>query len=364
MQNLEIQTTERSRLPDVDFDNLGFGGNFADHMFSMVYQDGRWTDHKIVPYGPIPIAPGTGSLHYSQSAFEGLKAFHGADGVIRIFRPDMNAKRLANSCERLCLPEVDERTFKAAIRELVQIDKAWIPQKRGQALYIRPLIFGDEEHLDVRPSNRYRFIVMTCPVRAYYGDEIAPVALDVQNHYTRAAPGGVGESKTGGNYAAALLPGEKARASGFNQALWLDGVEHRYVEEVGQMNIFFRMGDTVVTPDLRGTILPGVTRDSVITLLHDRGITVEERRIDIDEVAEGIRSGHLTEAFGAGTAAVISPVGQIAVQGERLTINDNKLGPLTSQLYDAVTAIQYGEVEDTHNWNMIIGNEGAQAAAE
>jgi branched-chain amino acid aminotransferase len=359
MENLSIERVAESRRSTANYDDLGFGKLFSDHMFSMAFEDGRWHDHRIMPYGPISIAPGTGSLHYSQSAFEGLKAFRGTDGAIRVFRPDMNAKRLARSCERLCLPEVDEATFKAAVRELVRIDSSWIPTKRGQALYIRPLIFGDEEHLDVRPSDRYRFLMMASPVRAYYGDEVAPVALQVQDSYTRAAPGGVGEAKTGGNYAASLLPGERSRQAGFNQALWLDGVEHRFVEEVGQMNIFFRFGDTVVTPDLRGTILPGVTRDSVITLLHDSGVAVEERRIDIAEVVDGIKTGHLREAFGAGTAAVISPVGKIAVRGELMEINNNEVGTCTADLYDRITAIQYGETNDPHNWNMVIDDTAA-----
>lgn len=366
MDNLNITRVASSRLPEVDRDNLGFGNYFSDHMFSMVHEDGEWRDHQILPYGPISVGPGMGSLHYSQSVFEGLKAFRGTDGRIRVFRPDMNARRLANSCERLCLPRVDEATFKGAIRELVRLDEAWIPSPRGQSLYLRPLLFGTEEHLEVRPSSTYRFIIMTSPVRAYYDAAAGPVALQVQDRYTRAAPGGVGESKTGGNYAAALLPGEEARANGYNQALWLDGVEHRYIEEVGQMNIFFRFGDTVVTPDLHGTILPGVTRDSVITLLHDEGIRVEERRIAIEEVVDGVRDGTLREAFGAGTAAVIAPVGRISVRGEVLDINANQAGELTASLYDRITAIQYGETNDRHNWNMIIdsGDGAAADAAE
>lgn len=358
IERLSIERAGSSRLGSVDFDQLGFGDHFSDHMFSMRYADGCWSDARIMPYGPIPMLPGTGSLHYGQSVFEGLKAFRGVDGRIRVFRPEMNARRLARSSERLCIPTIDEETFKAAIRALVHVEQSWVPSGRGQALYLRPIVFGCEAHLEVRPARSYRFLIMASPVRGYYGDQSAPVALQVQERFTRAAPGGVGEAKTGGNYAASLLPGERSRAQGYNQALWLDGVEHRFVEEVGQMNIFFRFGDRVVTPDLRGTILPGVTRDSVITLLHDAGYTVEERRIDIAEVVAGARNGTLQEAFGAGTAAVVAPVGRIAVGDEVLEINANRAGPLTDELYARITAIQYGEAEDRHGWNMFIGNAG------
>jgi branched-chain amino acid aminotransferase len=363
MDNFPITKVDASRRASVDYDNLGFGDYFSDHMFSMVYEDGTWRDHQIMPYGPIPMPPGMGSLHYSQSVFEGLKAFRGTDDRVRVFRPDMNARRLSRSCERLCLPQVDEATFMTAVNELVRLDQDWIPNRRGEALYLRPLLFGTEAHLEVRPSSTYRFLIMTSPVRAYYGDKSSPVSLQVQDSYTRAAPGGVGEAKTGGNYAASLLPGERSRADGFNQALWLDGVEHRYVEEVGQMNIFFRFGDTVVTPALLGTILPGVTRDSVLALLRDAGMKVEERRIDIAEVIDGAKSGALTEAFGAGTAAVIAPVGRLAVRGEVLDINGFQQGDLTQSLYDQITAIQYGDTNDAHQWNMIIDGAGPVVAA-
>jgi branched-chain amino acid aminotransferase len=364
MDNVSVVPVSRSRLAEVDFDNLGFGNYFSDHMFSMDYENGAWQNPSIIPYGPIEIEPGTGALHYSQSVFEGLKAFRGCDGQIRVFRPDMNAARMARSCERLCIPPIDTDTFKAAVRELLRLDRRWVPNHRGQSLYLRPIIFGVEPHLEVRPASRYRFLIMTSPVRAYYGEESPPVALRVQESYTRAAPGGVGESKTGGNYAASLLPGEQARNQGFNQALWLDGVEHRYVEEVGQMNIFFRFGETVVTPELRGTILPGVTRDSVLTLLRDEGVSVEERRVDIAEVVSGLKDGTLNEVFGAGTAAVVAPVGRIAIGDEVLSVNENKRGALTGKMYDALTAIQYGETNDHYQWNMLIPPDAGAAAAE
>ncbi len=363
LSDLTIRKTERSRLPQVDYENLGFGDVFSDHMFTMRHSGGRWQEPRIVPFGPIPLSPAVASLHYGQSVFEGLKAFRGHDGLVRLFRPEMNARRLRESCRRLCVPVLDEETCLAAIRRLVALDHAWIPSRRGQALYIRPIIISNESQLEVRPSEEYLFIVFTAPVRTYYEITAAPVALKVQDRYTRSAPGGIGFAKTAGNYAAALLPGEEARQEGFGQALWLDGAEHRYVEEVGQMNIFFKLNGTVVTPALQGTILPGVTRDSVITLLRDRGVPVEERRITIDEVCQAIRRGDLEEAFGAGTAAVVSPVGRIAFQGETLEINDNKPGPLTGSLYEEITAIHFGETNDRHGWTTVVATDAAAAAA-
>lgn len=361
LTDLRIHPVEHSRIDQVDFDRLGFGGVYSDHMFVMEYRDGHWCDPRIEPYGPLSLAPGVASLHYGQSIFEGLKAFYGVDGAIRLFRPDRNAARLNASAERLCIPAIDPALFVAAVKRLVRIDRDWIPRRRGESLYIRPLLIGTEEYLDVRPARRYLFVIMTAPARAYF-EGGAGVALHVQDRYTRAAPGGTGFAKTGGNYAASLLPGERSRAAGYQQALWLDGVEHRYVEEVGQMNIFFRFRDRVVTPALQGTILPGVTRDSLITLLRERGHVVEERRIAIDEVIEGSRDGSLLEAFGAGTAAVVAPVGRIGYRGEDYLINAGDCGPLTRELYQAVTAIQYGETPDTRGWIETV-DEPATAAA-
>ncbi|MCP5154525.1 MAG: branched-chain amino acid aminotransferase [Ectothiorhodospiraceae bacterium] len=354
LDNLEITRVAESRIGSVDFENLGFGNLFSDHMFSMRYEGGAWREPRILPYGPISIDPANATLQYAQSVFEGLKAFRGVDGKVRVFRPDMNLARMRTSCERICIPPPDEAMFMGAIEHLVALDQAFIPSKRGQALYIRPIVFSDEGHLEVRPSTRYRFLVMTGPVRAYFDASMAAVALKVEERQTRAAPGGVGFAKTGGNYAASLRPGESARAEGYAQVLWLDGVEHRYVEEVGAMNIFFRIDDTVVTPALQGTILPGVTRDSVLTLLRDRGIEVEERRIALDEIVEASRRGRLREAFGAGTAAIIAPVGRIACRGEELVVANGESGTLTRELYEAITGIQRGEVEDRHGWNRLI----------
>ena len=353
---IAITRVERSRLPSVDFDALGFGTVFCDHMFSQEYADGAWGRAEIVPYAPIALEPGTASLHYGQTVFEGLKAFRGEDGVFRIFRPDMNAARLQQSCQRLCIPAVDEAVFTEALCALVRIDHAWIPHQRGHAFYIRPLIFASESHLDVRPSQRFRFIIMTSPVRQYFDPDAPAVSLHVEEHFTRSAPGGTGFAKTAGNYAASLLPGEESRRAGFDQVLWLDGREHRYVEEVGQMNIFFKMNGRVVTPPLRGTILPGVTRDSVITLVRDRGLECEERLVPIAEIVAAIKSGAMDEVFGAGTASVISPVGRIAYRGETLEINNREPGPLSRSLYDEILAIQHGEIKDRHGWTLQVAD--------
>jgi branched-chain amino acid aminotransferase len=357
LEGLSVTRVRKSRLAQVNFGDLGFGRYFSDHMFSLEYRDGRWGDPRILPYGEVGIEPGAASLHYGQTVFEGLKAFMGKDGRVRVFRPDMNAKRLLDSCGRICIPPIEPELFFEAIRLLVELDREWIPRKRGQALYIRPIIFSTESHLEVRPSRRFRFLVMTSPVRTYYEENKRTVALKVEEHYARATPGGTGFAKTGGNYAASLLPGDEARRQGFDQVLWTDGAQHQYAEEVGQMNIFFRFRDRVVTPKLRGTILPGVTRDSVLRLLADFGVRAEERLIPVDEVVEAIRSGGMREVFGAGTAAVISPVGRIAYRGETLLVNNDQPGELAERLYHEITAIQYGEIADRHGWNRLIDLE-------
>ncbi len=362
LSNLKIQRVAESRLGSVDFDRLGFGDVYSDHMFSMRYDDGRWHSPEVLPFGPISLPPASATLHYGQSVFEGLKGFMGVDGVVRVFRPDRNAERLRHSCERMCIPAVDEEVFFRAIDELVRLDHGWIPRKRGQAFYIRPLIVATEPQLEVRPARSYRFLVMTAPVRAYFDTASAAVALSVEERFTRASPGGTGETKTAGNYGASLYPGQSANAAGYAQVLWLDGVEHRYVEEVGAMNIFFRFRDRVVTPALRGTILRGVTRDSVITLLRDRGLEVEEGLVAIDEVIDAIGNGELVEAFGAGTAAIIAPVGKIAYRGKEWVINGNATGELTRELYDTITGIQLGEIEDRHGWNRLIPVEDGEQA--
>ncbi len=350
----EIQRTEHSRLAGVDFSSLGFGNVFSDHMYRLSYAHGRWVEPRIVPYGPIPIDPIAGALHYGQSVFEGLKAFRGDDGALRVFRADRNYARMAASCERLCIPPVPEAAFHGAYRQLLRLDHEWVPRAPGESLYIRPIVLASEGLLEVRPAQRYEFIVATAPVCNYFGHNSEPVSLHVERRYTRAAPGGTGAAKTGGNYAASLHPSARAREHGCQQVLWLDGAEHRYVEEAGQMNIFFRFADRVVTPPLAGTILPGVTRESVLELLQAQGIATEERAIGIDEVFDAIRSGDLLEAFGAGTAAVIAPIGNLTQNGDSYDINGRTTGELTRALYRELTDIQYGRVPDRFGWAEIV----------
>ena len=351
-----IKTTRvtQSRLETVDFNDLGFGSVFSDHMFQVDYVNGFWSEPEIVPYGPFSIAPGALCLHYGQSVFEGLKAYMGVDGLPRIFRPDRNASRLQNSCKRLCIPAFDESLFLMALDHLVQLDANWIPKERGKALYFRPLIIGLEANLTVKPSDNYRFYIMSSPVREYFSKSNPTISLKAEHSFTRAAPGGMGHAKTAGNYAASLLPGIRSLSEGHDQVLWLDGVNHEYVEEVGQMNIFFQIGNKVITPELRGTILPGVTRDSVLELLRRRGIVCEERRVSIQEIVDAAYAGSLVEAFGAGTAAVIAPVGNIDVNGQQIEINNSAPGPLASSLYNEILDIQTGVSDDVFNWNRMV----------
>ncbi|MCZ6474123.1 MAG: branched-chain amino acid aminotransferase [SAR324 cluster bacterium] len=357
LSNFPVTRVAQSRLPLVDFDNPGFGAIFSDHMFSVDYREGQWREPRIHPYGAITIEPGVSMLHYGQTVFEGYKVFRTVDGDALIFRPDMNAKRLHNSCQRLCIPIMElEALTKLLIestRELIQLDHAWIPPHHGQSLYVRPLVIGTEATLEVRAATSYRLMVMTSPVGSYFRTGQDGVSLKVEERYTRAASGGgLGSAKTAANYAASLLPGFESQQEGFNQVLWLDSDEHRFVEEVGAMNIFFKIGGTVVTPPLGGSILPGVVRDSSLTLLREWGLPVQERRITIDEVAQASAEGTLEEVFGAGTAAVICPVASIGYRGQVLRVGPPVPGELTKRLYDEITAIQYGNVADRHGWTL------------
>ncbi|MFT5116046.1 MAG: branched-chain amino acid aminotransferase [Parasphingorhabdus sp.] len=347
----------QSRLPLVNFEELGFGSIFSDHMFSMIYEDGAWKNPEIHPYRALAIEPGVSMLHYGQTVFDGYKAFRGLDGEARIFRPEMNARRLYNSCQRLCIPimaveELIEIVIEAT-RQLIGLDHAWIPSQWGHSLYVRPLVIGTEPTLEVRAANSYRFMIITSPVGSYFTNLKKGVSLHVEDRFTRAASvGGLGAAKTAANYAASLLPASESRQQGFDQVLWLDGNEHRYVEEVGAMNIFFKIDGKIVTPPLGGSILPGIVRDSVLTLLNDWGLPVEVRQISIDEVIEAFRSGAMEEMFGAGTAAVICPIASIGFKGELFQVASARPGELTQRLYDELTGIQYGKLPDRHNWNV------------
>jgi branched-chain amino acid aminotransferase len=351
---MEIKKTDRSRRNQVDFDSLGFGEVFSDHMLVLDYKNGKWGDPQIIPYGKIEIYPALCSLHYGQVVFEGLKAFYTRSGDINVFRLQKYHERLNRSNERLCIPEIGLDLFREGLTELVKLDNRWVPRKRGYSLYIRPFVFATDNFLGVKVSESYRFIIITSPVGAYYKEGINPVKLTTAGEYVRAARGGLGAAKTPANYAATLLPGEMAKKKGFTQVLWLDGVDGKYVEEVGTMNIFFLIGDELITPPLEGTILPGVTRDSVIHLAKEWKIKATERKISIDEVFKTTKDGRLKEIFGSGTAAVISPVGEIHHNIGSIIINEGKIGPLAQKLYDEITGIQYGEKEDKYGWCYLI----------
>lgn len=350
MSDIKITKSKTSKIDSVDFENLGFGEVFSDHMFSMDYENGEWINQRIEPYGKIEFEPAMCTLHYAQAVFEGLKAFHVRDGSINIFRPEKNLERMNRSNERMCMPTIDKDMFFDAMTELIKLERDWIPKDTGHSLYIRPFIFGTENFLGVHPSSTYRFMIILSPVGAYYKEGFNPVSLLVPEEYVRAVKGGVGEAKTAGNYAASLLPAEIAQKKGFTQVLWLDGEHHKYIDEVGTMNIFFVIDDEVITPPLEGSILPGVTRDTVLDLTKSWGMKVNERRISIDELIRSSKEGRLQEVFGTGTAAVISPVDEIQYRDTNININHGQIGPIARRLFDEISGIQYGEISDTHGW--------------
>ncbi len=355
MAQYKITKSETSKINNVNWDDLKFGFYFTDHIFISDYADGEWNEGEIVPYGPMPVEPTMCTLHYGQTVFEGLKAFRSKTGGVNIFRPIMNAKRLAHSSEKVCIPTYDPDKLVQDIVELVKLEDKWIPSQRGHSLYIRPLVYGSGNFLGVHPSATYRCIIMASPVGAYYKEGINPVKIKVENGYTRAVRGGLGSAKTAANYAASLFAGTQAQKDGYAQVLWLDAISREVIDEVGAMNIMFLIGDELITPSLdQGTILAGVTRDSVLTLARDWGMKVSERHITIDEVFEAHKSGELKEVFGTGTAAVISPVGLLNYNGEDMIINDGKIGAFSQKMYDTITGIQYGEIEDKYNWNLHI----------
>ncbi len=330
---------------------LGFGKIFSDHMFLMDYAEGTgWKNARIVPFGPLDLLPTSVVLHYAQEIFEGLKAYYAKDGGICLFRPERNAERMNRSASRLCMPPVPVEDQIRAIEELVRVDREWIPRGSGASLYIRPAMIATESALGVHPSTEYLYFIVTGPVGAYYAKGFEPVSILVEENYIRATRGGLGEAKTGANYAASILAAKEAKAKGFDQVLWLDAERRRFVEEVGTMNIFFVFGGELVTPPLSGSILPGVTRDSVIELAREWKIPVLERPVEIDEVIRRAEDGSLTEAFGSGTAAVISPVGSFSYRGREARVGDGRVGTMSLRFYEGITGIQYGVVEDRHHW--------------
>ena len=347
-------SVERTKNPKTQPspDNYGFGRHFSDHMLLCEYAEakGGWQAPKITPYHNLEIDPGASVLHYGQALFEGMKAFRGDDGTIRIFRPEMNAKRMQDGAERLCMQAPSTEVFVESIRKFTEVEAAWVPKAPGTALYLRPTLIGTEAYLGVRPANNYLFYIVASPVGGYYGEGIEAVKIWVETQFARCAPGGIGAVKAGGNYAASLYAATEAKKRGFAQVLWLDAAQKRFVEEVGTMNVFFVIGDKVITPPLQGTILPGVMRDSAIQLMKSLGYTVEERQISLDEVLMANERGVLKEAFGTGTAASISPVGQLGLEGRTITINDGRPGPIARELYATITDIQYGRKADPFGW--------------
>lgn len=344
-------TKTKHPKPHPDETNLGFGKIFTDHMFNMDYNPEKgWHNPRIEPYGPIQMEPSTMSLHYGQSIFEGLKAFRTDSGKIQLFRPKDNFKRFNRSARTLCIPEVDETFALEALKQLLIIEKDWIPKTPGTSLYIRPTIIAMDPFVGLRASHTYRFFIILSPVGAYYAEGFNPVKIWVTNKHVRAVRGGIGEAKTAGNYAASLYASEMAHKEGYTQVLWLDGVELKYIEEVGSMNIFFVIDDELITPALTGSILSGITRDSVIALAKYWKMKVSERRISINELLEAHKNGKLQEVFGSGTAAVISPVGIMKYRDEVLTIGDGSAGPISMKFFKGITDIQYGRSEDIMNW--------------
>ena len=353
MQTIRIERTTAPKEKPGQDNPLVFGTIFTDHMFVMDYdEENGWHDPRVIPYQPLVLEPSCMVFHYGQEMFEGLKAYKADDGRILLFRPDKNIERANRSNRRLSIPEIPEDIFLEALKTVVKVDADWIPTRPGTALYIRPFVIATDPFLGVRPSHTYKFIIILSPVGAYYESGLDPVKIWIEDEYVRAVKGGIGEAKTGGNYVASLASQVKAHDEGYAQVLWLDGVHRKYIEEVGAMNIFFKINGTVVTPALNGSILPGVTRDSAIQLCKMWGIPVEERQISVDEVIKTAESGEMEECFGTGTAAVVSPVGELRFENEKMPISNNHIGELTQRIYDTITGIQLGRIEGPEGWSV------------
>ena len=348
--------TEKMKQKTSDVNQLGFGKFFTDRMLVVEWKPEQgWHNGRIEPYAPFMLDPSCMVLHYSQEIFEGLKAYKWSDGRIALFRPEMNARRFNQSADRMCMPELTDDIFIKGIEQLVSLEKDWVPSAAGTSLYIRPAMIAVEAALGVKPASHYYFFVILSPVGAYYSGGFKPISIMVEDHYVRAVPGGTGEAKTGGNYASSIKSALEAKKKGYDQVLWLDGCQKRYVEEVGSMNMFFAYGKKVVTASLNGSILSGVTRDSVLKIAASMGYEVEERMIDINDLMADIRNGKVTEAFGSGTAAVITSVGKLCFKDEIVEFNNGQVGELTQKLYDTLTGIQTGKIKDEFGWVRFIG---------
>jgi branched-chain amino acid aminotransferase len=350
--DIKITKTNNSRLAQTDFNNLPFGKTFSDHMFVADYADGEWKNFEIVPYAEIGLSPAISALHYGQAFFEGLKAYKHANGKVSLFRPEKNAERFNKSAERLCMPDLPEDIFVQSITALVDLDRDWIPANANHSLYIRPFMFATDPFLGVAPSTTYKFIVLTGPVGPYFSKTLR---VKIETHYTRAAEGGMGFAKSAGNYGGAMLPAKKAVEEGFDQLIWTDAKEHKYVEEMGAANAMFVLDGKLITPSTaENTILKGITRDTVITLARDWGFPVEERRVSVAEIVEGAKNGKLTDAFGAGTAATIAPVGSLSHNGEEYFLSDPKTREFSQKVLKTLDAIRYGNAADPHGWNYMV----------
>ena len=348
--NISItKTTQPSELTPSD--KLGFGIHYTDHMFIMDYSDEKgWHDARIVPFQDISLSPAACVFHYGAEVFEGLKAYRRKDGKVQLFRPTENIKRMNNSAERLCLPQIPEDDFMQILDTFISLEQDWVPSAEGTSLYIRPFMFGNDENLGVHAVHHATFVIILSPVGSYYKEGINPVKIMIEDRDVRAVRGGTGYAKCGGNYAASNRAGEKAEEKGYSQVLWLDGVERKYIEEVGAMNVMFKIDGEIVTPALTGSILPGITRKSCIEVLKSEGYTVNERLLSVDELGEALKNGKLEEAWGCGTAAVVSPIGELCYKDVKYTINGGKIGKVTQHLYDTLTGIQWGRLPDTKGW--------------
>ena len=350
-----IKCTE-SKFSEINYNDLGFGKYYSDHMLVRTYSNGTWNESQIIPFEDIVLSPANITLHYAQSIFEGMKAFRGEDGIVRLFRPEKNIARLNLSAERMAIPQIDEKQTLEELIELITMDQVFTPPHFGSSLYIRPFIFATDPTLGVKISETYRFMIITTPVDAYYGKNLQTVGIYATKEFTRAALGGTGHVKAAANYAQSLYAAKKAQQKGYKQIMWLDGREHKYVDEVGTMNIMFIIDDTLITPTLeQGTILAGITRESVLQLARDMGWKVEERRIAFKELIKASKKGSLQECFGTGTAATIAPVGRIGHDdGEDIVINNDEVGPYAQTIYEQLLGIQYGKIADRYGWTVEI----------
>ena len=351
-KNFSVQHIENSRVKEIEWDKLEFGKIFSDHMFMMEYADGQWSNGQVLPFQNIPMHPAMSAIHYGQSIFEGLKAYKSKAGKITIFRPELNARRFAESAKRMCMPELPEEMFVEAIRVLIEIDKNWVPDKDGYSLYIRPFMFATDHFVGIKPSETYKFMILTSPVGVYYSE---PVRVKIEEFYTRAAVGGVGRAKAAGNYGASLYPAKQCQLLGFHQLVWTDAVEHKYIEESGTMNIIFQIDGKLITPsEDSDTILRGITKRTLIELAQEWGIIVEERKVSVEEIITAIKEGKLEDAFGAGTAATIAQISVIGFRDENLQLPPIETRHISNRIKAYLDAIKYGEIEDIHGWNMTI----------